>query len=245
MKTADGKALFEKAAQLADIKLKQGLGGDFKAAHNREIQNFMQRQLEASKRMSNEDAIAERGRLTALSRMSGVSTGGIDGSILTRMEQQNASLTATVNGFDTIDANNIDAAKAASGLVADKFEVQFGQSITDALLQQSDIGLKGSIGDITLGVAPSQPGKMDESALNGMRMNKIQCDAKLKMEKMNLKIKKFELDKLQKKVDPTDAEKVEIQKLASAVSEGEREVGKYESEVTRIEMDIVAGGGSV
>ncbi len=242
LETANGKSLFEKTAKLAEIT-HWNTRLDFKSAHEQEIKELMKRQLTAMKTMSNEEAAAERARLTDLSNMSGVSNSVIDAALIARLEQQSKSIATDIDKFSTIDANNIDdAKKASSGLVADKFEVQFGQSVTDALsLKEPDIGLKAS--NLTLGVATqAQVGKLDESTLNGMKMSKIQCETKLKMEKMNMKIKQFELEKLKQKTDPTDSDKAEIKTLETQVSDTEKDISKSESEVSRIEMIITAAG---
>jgi len=126
----------------------------------------------------------------------------------------------------------LKAIKTEYGLVAQKFEVEFGQSVTDALLKQADIGLKAS--NIVLGVAPKEDGKIDPATVNAMKINSNQIHGKLKLSKMNLKIKQFELE--QKKT--AGADKHEIVAMEQEIKELERDVGNYETEVERIDLDI-------
>lgn len=248
MRNAKGADLYEKTAKFAEINIKLDVGKDFRSEHERVMRNYVQKYGALTSKMSNEDAFAERERLAALVKMSGldISISGYDKSLLDRMQAQEASIAAEVGRFDTITDANLGAAKTSQGLVAQQFEVQFGQSITDALLQQSDIGLKAS--NVLLGVAAKKEGALDESTLNALRMNKTQIDAKAKIEKMNLKIAQFELDKLEKdlahKANPTSAELTEVNRLKNAVEKGKSDLGKYETESMRLVSDIMSAGGS-
>jgi len=250
MKSANAQGLFEKTAQIAALNTRFSRNADFRAEHRSIMEGYINKQLELAKKMSNEDALAERARIAGLAKLAGINSSfaSFDQSLIDQMTTQNALLTNEVNRFDTLTDANINAAKTTQGLVAQQMEVQFGQSITDALLQQSDIGLKAS--NVALGVAPTKEGQLDEATINGLRMNKIQLDAKAKLEKMNLKIKQFELDKLERAVAAasTQAEKDalahEIARLEREVSEGKRDLDKYEAESARVVADIVSAGGS-
>ncbi len=148
----------------------------------------------------------------------------------------------TTDRFHQIGGANIEAAEKAYGLVVDKFEVQFGQSITDALLQAPDLGLKA--GNVALGVAPQDPSNIDYATLNALKANKNQLSAKLKMDKMKKQINEFKLSKLQDKerhgkLDASESR--ELQDLRSEVETLERDIKSYENEVSRLDSDISRG----
>lgn len=122
--------------------------------------------------------------------------------------------------------------KAASGLVATEFKVEFGSSITDALLKPADIGLKAS--NITLGVAAGKEGKVDPAVINLLKVNMNQMNGKYKMKNLDLKMKQFEYDK-RKAGGETEAD---LLSLSKEITELEREVKDAENEAGRIEAEI-------
>jgi type IV secretory pathway VirB6-like protein len=244
MRTANGKELYEKSAQLAELLSTKGQ--DFKAHHEKIIDDFLRKQVEAAGKMSTAAALEERARLATLVKMSGV--GNIDSlnaKLADTMTAQSAALTAETDRFATVDATNIDAAKATQVLVAQQFEVQFGQSITDALLQQSDIGLKA--GSLALGVAPeNNSGKLSEQVINALKMNKAQLDAKAKIESMNKRIKEFELQQKKDELRKPDADKHrlndEIRDLENEISRLDHQANSYKAEAEQLDKEIFNKG---
>lgn len=145
-----------------------------------------------------------------------------------------------------VTAENFDAVKAAvkevenglqttgPGLVATGMEVQFGASITDVLMKESDIGLKAS--NPFLGVKDAQGNELDPGIAKGLESAKTIASAKLKMNEMKRKYKKFELDKLKDSGTPQ-----EIYALEKEIEDIERSIQSCEKEIANIETALNVG----
>ena len=116
----------------------------------------------------------------------------------------------------------VAVAKEASGLVATDFKVDFGASISDALLKAPDLGLKAS--NPLLGVPDPTSGKIvDKAVVNALSMEGNQLSGKRKMENLNKRMKEFELSKA---TDPA-------QKAAL-----EREIAEIDNKIQVYERDL-------
>jgi hypothetical protein len=203
IKNGKADSLFEKTAiKAADLHSKQG--GDLKDLHAKEIK-------EEVANLSTKDALEGRKIF-----------GNIADSEI--VNKSNEALTKLKNGVD-------DAISKNSTFVPQNFEVQFGASITAALLQQSDIGLKGSINNIVLGVPDIKDGeKLDPTVKNMLKINQNQVDAKIKMTELEIKLKEHELTKI------TD-ENLKL-KLEKEIKDLKSEAKDYEREYTKIDNII-------
>lgn len=125
--------------------------------------------------------------------------------------------------------------QASSGLFATDFKVEFGASATSVLLTKGpDIGLKA--GSILLGASS---GKEDKSHLkNSLQTGKQQAESLAKVTGLNKKLKEHEIAELEKK-DPKGNEE-KIKKLKHEVADLDRDLKKFDSEVSRIETEIQA-----
>lgn len=148
-------------------------------------------------------------------------------------------LESQIEKYDTINRSNINEAEKAYGLIKNSFEVQFGQSITDALLKEPDLGLKP--GNVALGVAVDEGQESNQSVLNALRVNKNQLSVRLKMDKMKKKITDFKLSELelkQKSSSLTNSESEQLRALQTESDELDRDIKSFESEVARLDGDI-------
>jgi hypothetical protein len=84
------------------------------------------------------------------------------------------------------------------GLIATSFKVEFGASISDALIKASNIGLEA--GNILLGVPKNKDVPVDEKALADLEMTKHNENL-LKLEKLDKKIKEMEIETKEAKDD--------------------------------------------
>ena len=78
------------------------------------------------------------------------------------------------------------------GFVATSFKVDFGASISEALMQESDIGLKA--GSILLDADKNKDVPVDEKAIAQLAM-KHQAEGQLKMAKLDKQVKEMEIEK--------------------------------------------------
>jgi type IV secretory pathway VirB6-like protein len=124
----------------------------------------------------------------------------------------------------------LEKVKEFVGLIATSFEVQFGSSITDALLKECDIGLKAS--NVLLGVPNSDPAAANPKEEAKLKIDKTQAEGRFKLAKMNLKIAQFELEKLSN--DP-EKNKRKIAELKAEINSFEVDKNKYEQEINKLE----------
>jgi type IV secretory pathway VirB6-like protein len=242
---ANGKDLFELTARMAHANVKDNEKLNLKDEHEAIMKDYMSGRNAALGGMSMGDAVAERERLAALGRMGGFGSADADQSLLGVAGAQAQGIGATVDQYGNITDANLADAQKSSGLVAQQFEVQFGQSITDALLQQSDLGLKAS--NVALGVAPEKAGELDLATINALKVNQHQVLTKLKIDNMNKRISEFKLKKLQDKqaggVALTDAESREVKDLEGEIRDLDSNIKSYSNESDRLEADIKSNGG--
>lgn len=111
-----------------------------------------------------------------------------------------------------------------TGLVAHDFKVEFGVSIGDALsLFSPDVLLKES--NPFLGVADAKDGEIDHALKNALGASKSEAEMKLKMKKMDAKMKEFKLSQM-----PDGDEKSKLQ----------AEVDKLDSDINRLNNDLTS-----
>ena len=111
-----------------------------------------------------------------------------------------------------------------TSLVAHDFKVEFGLSIGDALsLFSPDVLLKES--NPFLGVADAKDGEIDHAMKNALGASKSQSEMKLKMKKMDAKMKEFKLSQM-----PDGDEKSKLQ----------AEIDKLDSDINRLNNDLTS-----
>ena len=143
-----------------------------------------------------------------------------------------------------IEAAKVETAEAKKettgpGLVATGFKIEFGSSIADALLKAPNIGL--SAGNPLLGVADVKEGTVDQAAANALSIDKNQVSGKLKMSKLDRKVKQFELEQLTHSAENAD----KISALQKEITDLDKEISGYDNQVTKIEADLkIAMGGA-
>ena len=132
-------------------------------------------------------------------------------------------------------------------MVANDLEVTFGQSINDALLKESDLGLKES--NIGLGVSEDNKDKIDYSTISALRVSKNQVLANIKLNKMKKNISEYELSKLNSKERSgqilTKQEQDQKEVFIREIDEFDREVKKYSAEDSRLDYEITTYGGDL
>jgi hypothetical protein len=104
------------------------------------------------------------------------------------------------------------------GFVATSFKVDFGASISEALMQESDIGLKA--GSILLDADKNKDVPVDEKAIAKLEAIKHQAEGQLKMAKLDKQVKEMEIEKAKaakdtKKLLELDEEMKKIKKSFS------------------------------
>ena len=99
---------------------------------------------------------------------------------------------------DKAKALEEDEKQDTMGLIATSFKVEFGASISDALIKASNIGLEA--GNILLGVPKNKDVPVDEKALADLEMTKHNENL-LKLEKLDKKIKEMEIETKEAKDD--------------------------------------------
>jgi len=206
---------------------------DLEAQYDRLAENYIEERMNAVKKMSAEAAQKELERLSEFALLNAkTSQQGVD---------------SLVGKYSTITDANYEEAKASYGLAADRFEIKFGISLSAALLQNSDIGLKGAkSSDVFLGVAPKNDDAVDYIALNALKLSKNQIAAKMKMDKMNKQLNEFRINKLQEKSRFGKLEANEELELKGLFKENEnldRDIRTFEGEATRLDSDIARYGG--
>ncbi len=159
------------------------------------------------------------------------------------IEEQVSKTLETAAPASIVTAENLDAVKVAvketeeglkstgTGLVATGMEVQFGASITDVLMKESDIGLKA--GNPFLGVKDSEGNSLDPSVVKGLESEKTITSAKLKMNEMKKKYKKFELEKLKDSGTPQ-----EIYALEKEIEDIDRSIQSCEKDIANIQAAL-------
>lgn len=161
------------------------------------------------------------------------------GILLGKQDAADAMVDCTTPYANGINDANVDKAKQDL-FVAQSLQVDFGAPLTDALLKESDLGLKDS--NVTLGVADNYDSQAaNESLLNSFRVGKQQASAKKQVMNLEKKIKEFELGKLEAKQragEPVDAR--EMQRLQDEIKEHDKEISKYESEEARFDREIMS-----
>ncbi len=201
---------------------------DYNGQLDRLASNYIEERLKAAERMASLDKMKEMERLSEFALLNAnVHQGNIDN---------------IAGKYSTITDANFDEAKAQYGLVADKFDLKFGVPLSGALLQDPDVGIKGTKAeDVFLGVAPKNAGDVDYVAVNALKLCRNQVAAKMKMDKMNKNLTEFKINKLKEKarVEKLDAsEEMELKTLGKQVEDLEHEIKTYDSEVSRLDNDI-------
>lgn len=139
-----------------------------------------------------------------------------------------------------LESGTMTLAEARGEFVATSAKVEFGQSITDALLKGADVGLKA--GNPFLGASPEGKKELDHAALQAIGIDKSANSGKAKMAKMDQKILEFELEALKK--DPTKNSK-EIAAVEAKIKEAKDDVEKFEREISKLETAEASIKGAV
>lgn len=139
---------------------------------------------------------------------------------LTIMEEATKKA-ATVTTLEEKAAILDEAKKQVTEFVATSFKVEFGASISDALMKESNIGLKA--GSILLDAAPNKVGPVDEKILAALEVNSHQAHGQLKMAKMDKQMKEMEIAQAEASGDK------------DRVSELRSEMGKLEKSLSSIQ----------
>ncbi len=92
-----------------------------------------------------------------------------------------------------LEAKTLEEKQITMGFVATSLKIDFGASISDALMKESDIGLKA--GSILLDAAKNEDVLVDEKALAQLEVIKHQAEGQLKMAKLDKKVKEMEIEK--------------------------------------------------
>jgi hypothetical protein len=160
-----------------------------------------------------------------------------------KIQEESKKVDDTVKAIDKIldDKAKSDADKKAEirtkleadGLIPTGLKVEFGAKISDVLLVAPDIGLKA--GNILLGVPDSRKKEFNEAQVKDLEIRLTQENSKLKISKMNQKLKEFEIQQLEK-LDPKDAG---LDRLRTELEDLKKEVNKFESNVTDFEKQKV------
>ena len=139
---------------------------------------------------------------------------------LTIMEEATKKA-ATVTTLEEKAAILDEAKKQVTEFVATSFKVEFGASISDALMKESNIGLKA--GSILLDAAQNKVGPVDEKILAALEVNSHQAHGQLKMAKMDKQMKEMEIAQAEASGDSKKA------------SELRSELGKLEKSLLSIQ----------
>lgn len=130
------------------------------------------------------------------------------------------------------DAAVAKAQEKVQEVIPMSFEVEFGASASDLLMKDPDIGLKAS--DPLLGKPPSDPNDIDHAAVAALNINKNSIEGRVRMAKMQQKIKEFE----KSKIDPSDREA--LAKIDKEIDEIKDKIFKQENQLAKVDSDIKA-----
>ncbi|MCP4913441.1 MAG: hypothetical protein GY909_09990, partial [Oligoflexia bacterium] len=128
----------------------------------------------------------------------------------------------------------LEKAQKEAPIIVNKMEVEFGSNISDALIKGGDVTIKG--GNVMIG--GDKVGKksdIDENLLNSLKLEKTQCDGRLKMANLDKKIKEFELKQLK---DKSDSDPKAIDRLEKEITDLEKEHNRLKTESSRLETGI-------
>ncbi len=127
-----------------------------------------------------------------------------------------------------------DGAKVeCEGLIKDKFKFEFGALASDILLKGSDIGLKGGLPMI--GGDPARvPVEDHQVEINALDMKKYETSSRLKLAKIDLKMKEYEAQGLAAGDPKAAALQAQIADLDAKVKGFEREVDTIDAAVTKL-----------
>ncbi len=92
-----------------------------------------------------------------------------------------------------LKAKTLEEKKITMGFVATSFQVKFGASISEALMQKSSILLEG--GSILLDADKDKDVPVDEKAIAQLEAMKHQAKSQLKMAKLDKQVKEMEIEK--------------------------------------------------
>lgn len=150
---------------------------------------------------------------------------------------------------DRLAAGTITLAEAKKeteeykSLINTKVEIEFGSSITDALVKGADVGLKA--GNPLLGDHTDGKKQIDYGALQAISLERNANAGKMKMANMDKKIIEFELSKLREEAKKDPSKLAAVAKLEKELADSEAEITKYERQLQDInarEEAIKAGG---
>ncbi len=252
----DGKNLFEKTARLAYSQYLDRANGDSRdlaAFHNDAVRDHIAReQKNISKALSDgflsmQEALEERAKLAELHQQTLGGKGNDDKANSENMEKLDEALKIKSDQIKVDLDARIDAAALPAdgkdftpaqaqqaGMILTDFKVEFGQSITDALIKSPDIGLHA--GTILLqDDKDKKGGELDPAVINAMKMQSNQLHGRVKMAKLDKALKEFELSKLL----PTDPQysvlQAEIAKLEGDYEKANREFEELDEVIAKAE----------
>jgi|GEM_PF-2475114 len=182
LETNDGKTLSEKAAELS--KFNERLGIKFTKDPQLELIE-MQRKAKNDSELSKEFAEKMLAHERAASLLK-------DGEALEKAEAIKLDSLEKAEKVLLNRESNEQEKKDAMGLVATSFKIDFGASISDALMKESKIGLEA--GSILLDAAKNKDGVVDQKVLAALEVNKHQAESQLKIVKLDKQIKQMEID---------------------------------------------------
>lgn len=124
------------------------------------------------------------------------------------------------------------------GLTPTSLEVEFGASITDALLKTPDVGLKAS--NCLLGVADSDRKDEYKAVSQALEIEKLQLESQLKIKNLDLKMKQADLERLTKEGNEQLAAQCQkdISDLESKVTNLDRQISKVETAKSNVQNYI-------
>lgn len=127
--------------------------------------------------------------------------------------------TSTEPATNTDDRENTvpKVENSSNSFVATEMKMEFGASITDALIKESDIGLKAS--NIALGVSTDELKKIDEKLVSYLEMDKNKLSTKIKTLEMEKKYKEYRIAELKSSKIDSEANKKEIEQLTYEISD--------------------------
>lgn len=145
------------------------------------------------------------------------------------------SATTEQEKSDAMSAYKAAVDEAKQSPLPTAISVEFGASITDALVaNSSNIGLTGSASDALLGVSSKHSDDFDKAMVANFEMSKLQSEQKVKMSKHELKYKEYELQNLEK----NNGDAAKISALKSEIDVLNRDIVFEESRAKNIESQI-------
>ena len=215
-----GKEIFEQTAIIA---------ANEKKAHDEVIREYIRLRAHemVDMKYTAKEKLEESIRLTQLGVMAG---------------DENEIRAAKIQGLIIDDIASVaDHKMQNDGPVLQKFEVEFGADISNALMKESDIGMK-ACDEALLGIKNGGGATADNTALqNTLQLSKNQLSTRIKINKMNKNIAEYALAQLNKKSDPTTEDnrtkatlEGEISGLDKDVAAGEREMSEIDAGLNHI-----------